>query len=480
MKKLDIYIIKSFLKPFFATFFIILFVLVMQAVWVGFDEISGKGVSMSFILKFIGYLALTVVPMAMPIGILLSSIMALGDFAENYEFAAIKSAGISLKRFILPIALLTVFLSSINFLFLNYVFPHATLKQKNMFNNVKKKQPALALIPGTFNTAIPGYIIKFDEKYGEENNFLKNVQISDLSARHGKVKIITAKEAEITTEEGSKYMAFILKDGHFFEEYSYRGKKKDERRKMPASKATFETYTINVDVSSFSDVGLEDEKNKTDRQMLSLSQIKTRSDTLKIDYDISQKNRALRFYVASGAKNLHSYPDSIIKQDLVSPILDNFKLKEKITVLDNALLIIERQIKNVKTSTPRFKNQRKYLNQYDHEFHKRIAFSFACLVLFFIGAPLGSIIRKGGFGLPMVMAIVIFVIYFFISELGKNLAEESALTAIVGGWISTAILLPFGILLTRRAAKDMGLFNIDTFFDSIKKLFNSSKQKKST
>ncbi len=452
----------------------------MQAVWVGFDQISGKGVSMSFILKFIGYLALTVVPMAMPIGILLSSIMALGNFAENYEFAAIKSAGISLRRFILPIALLTVFLSSIDFLFLNYVFPHASLKQKNMFNNVKKKQPALALIPGTFNTEIPGYIIKFDKKHGEENNFLKNVHITDLSARKGKIKVITAKEAEITTEEGSKYMAFILKGGHFFEEYSYKGKKGDDRKKMPASKATFEKYTINIDVSSFSDEGLEDVKNDNDRQMLSLSQIKTRSNTLKIDYDISQKNRALRFYRASGAKNLHSYPDSIVNQNLVSPIIANFKLNQKITILDNALLIIDRQIKNINTTTPRFKNQRKYLNQYDHEYHNRIAFSFACLVLFFIGAPLGSIIRKGGFGLPMVMAIVIFVIYFFISALGKNLAEESAISAIVGGWLSTAILLPFGILLTRRAAKDMGLFNIDTFFDSIKKFFNRSKQKKST
>lgn len=450
----------------------------MQAVWVGFDQISGKGVSMSFILKFIGYLALTVVPMAIPIGILLSSIMALGDFAENYEFAAIKSAGISLKRFILPIALLTVLLSSVNFLFLNYVFPHAMLKQKNMFNNVKKKQPALALVPGTFNTEIPGYIIKFDEKYGEEKNFLKNVQISDLSARQGKIKVITAENAEITTEEGSKYMTFILNDGHYYEEHIE--KKKQDKIKMPASKATFEKYTINIDVSSFSNDGLEEEKVDNDRQMLSLSQINTRSDTVKLSYDTFLKNIALRKYVAFNAKSLHSYPDSIVNQNLKYPILDNFELKQKISVIENANQLIERQIKNTNSSTPRFKRERKYLNQYDHEFHNRLAFSFACLVLFFIGAPLGSIIRKGGFGLPMVMAIVIFVIYFFISSLGKNLAEESAITAIVGGWLSTAILLPFGILLTRRAAKDMGLFNIDTFFESIKNLLNRSKQKKST
>ena len=214
--------------------------------------------------------------------------------------------------------------------------------------------------------------------------------------------------------------------------------------------------------------------------MLSLSQIKSRSDTVNATYVNNLQDRASRFYLTSGAKYLHSYPDSIINKNLQNTIIDNFELAQKITVIDNALMTIDRQLKNVETETPRFKRERKYLNQYDHEYHNRIAFSFACLVLFFIGAPLGSIIRKGGFGLPMVMAIIIFVIYFFISTLGKNLAEESAVTPIVGGWISTAILLPFGILLTRRAAKDMGLFNIDTFFDSIKKFFKRSKQKQKT
>lgn len=442
----------------------------------GFDDISGKGISMNFILKFIGYIALTVVPMAMPIGILLSSIMALGNFSENYEFAAIKSAGISLRRFILPIAVLTIFLSGINFLFLNYVFPHATLKQQNMFNNIKKKQPALALTPGTFNTDIPGYIIKFDEKYGEENNLLKNVQIADISAQNGKRKVITAKEGEIATEEGSKYMAFILKDGYYNEEYGSRRNKKEKRIKMPASKAVFENYTINIDISSFN---TDDEQINVNnaRKMLSLSQIKSRSDTLKIKYDIYQKNRADRFYVAAGAKDLHSLPDSIAKHGLNLSVLENFDLKQKINILKSSNQLIDRQLKNVNNSTRRFKDQRKYLNQYDHEYQSRIAFSFACLVLFFIGAPLGSIIRKGGFGFPMVMAIIIFLIYYFISVLGKNLAEESAISAIVGGWISTFILLPFGILLTRRAAKDMGIFDISTFFNTIKNFFKKSKLK---
>ncbi len=476
MKKLDAYIIKSFLKPFFATFFIILFVLVMQAVWLGFDQISGKGVGMNFILKFIGYLALTVVPMAMPIGILLSAIMALGNFSEHYEFAAIKSAGISLRRFMLPLILLTVFMSGINFLFLNYVFPHASLKQKNMFNNVKKKQPALALIPDAFNTEIPGYIIKFDEKYGEEGNFLKNVQIADLSSKRGKIKVITAKDAEITTEEGSKYMTFILKDGNYYEEHSVKGDKIEKRKKMPASKATFKRYTINIDVSSFSNEGLEDAKLKT-QQMYSLKQLKGKTDTIKKSYDSYLKTRAISSFNALGGKKLIQLADSIKPKKLNTVILENFELKEKVKVITNAEQIIERQLKTLKNSTKYFKERRKYLNLYDLEFHSRIAFAFSCLVLFFIGAPLGSIIRKGGFGLPMVVAIFIFVIYFFISSLGKNLAEESVISAALGGWLSTIILLPFGFFLTRRAAKDMGIINFSNILDKIQKLLTRLKAK---
>lgn len=480
MKKLDLYIIKSFLKPFFATFFIILFVLVMVALWGGFDELAGKGISMGFILKFIGYLALTVIPMAMPIGILLSSIMAVGNFAENYEFAAVKSAGISLRRFIMPLVILTVFLSSINFLFLNYVYPHATLKQKNMFRNVKQKQPALALVPGTFNTAIPGYVILFEEKYGEEDNLLKNVQISDVASKKGKIKVITADKGEIKTEDGSKYMTFVLTDGQYHEEHSTRTDKKEKRIKMPASKATFETYTINIDVSSFGNDGLEEAKYKNASNMLSLKQLISFSDSTKISYDKYLNGLNKNFIKAIGADKLKPFHDSIASHNLEENLLDNFDLTNKQVVFDNALNSIEREVASNKRTIKVFKRNRKILNLYDHEYHSRIAFSLACLVLFFIGAPLGSIIRKGGFGLPMVLAIIIFVVYHLIATTGKNLMEESAISATLGGWIATIILLPFGILLTRRAAKDKGIFSFSLFIDSVKEKLKKFNTKKNT
>jgi lipopolysaccharide export system permease protein len=472
LKIFDKYILKSFLQPFLATFFVVLFVLVMQALWLAFDEIAGKGIDIFFILKFLGYLALILTPTALPIGILLSSIMALGTLAENYEFAAIKSAGISLKRVIRPLIILVVLLSGLNFVFLNNIYPWATLKQKNLYLNMKKKKPALALVPGAFNTEIPGFSIKFDEKYGEEENLLKNVQIADLSANKGKIKVITAEKGTISTEEGSKYMTLTLENGNYYEEHLNRAMMPQDRAKMPASKAEFKTYTINIDISSFSDDNtLNDEKVKEHHGMLSIVQLDSISKINKIEYDTYTQNRADIFYNSIYAKKLYKYPDSVLKKKLAPEILNNFNLRNKSTVLNESIQLLNRNIDRNKYQIKDFKEKRKLLNLYDFEFYYRISFSLACLVLFFIGAPLGSIIRKGGFGLPMIMAITIFVIYFFISQLGRNLSEESAISAVLGSWLSTLILLPFGLMLTRRATQGMGIFKIDAVIDKAQKIF---------
>lgn len=481
MKIFDKYILKSFLEPFLATFFVVLFVLVMQSLWLAFDEIAGKGIDIFFILKFLAYLALMLTPTALPIGILLSSIMALGNLAENYEFAAIKSAGISLKRVIKPLIILILFISALNFVFLNNIYPWATLKQKNLYLNMKKKKPALALVPGTFNTDIPGYSLKFEEKYGEEENLLKNIQISDLSAAKGKIKVITAEKGIISTEEGSKYMTLTLLNGNYYEEHVKKSMLPKERAKMPASNATFETYTINIDISSFNDdESLNDEKIKEHYSMLSITQLDSISKEKKVAYDKYIDNRAKYFHNIIQAKKLYKYHDSLIDTKLDFEILNNFNTKNKTIVLNESIQLLKRIIERNKNQKQSFKNQRKLLNLFDHEYSYRISFALACFVLFFIGAPLGSIIRKGGFGLPMVIAIAVFVIYFFISKLGGNLAEESVISALFGSWLSTLILLPFGILLTRRAAKGMGIFNIDTIFNNIQKFFNKFNNKTTT
>lgn len=469
MRILNRYILKSFLGPFLATFFIILFVMIMQALWLQFDKIAGKGIGVVVIFKFLGYMALMMVPTALPVSILLSSIMTLGGLSENYEFAAVKSSGISLQRFIRPLVMLMLVMSMANFLFLNYVFPYASLKSKNLIYNMKMKEPGLALIPGTFNTEIPNYSIKFDEKYGEEENLLKNVLIYELRSNTVNNKVITAKRGEIVSEEGSRYLTLILKDGWYYEDMIGSKSTNLTRKKMAFTKAHFDNYEVNIDVSNIGDFDPDDVKYKTGKEMLSLKQLDFFIDSLQTPYQEFVNNRAERLY-----RSLRGYSlmqDTTRGKPLEPKVLDNFNEKEKKLVVDNAYISIQGNVENMESFKETLKNRQKVINGYNTEFHKRIAFSVACLLLFFVGTPLGSIIRKGGFGLPMIIAIVIFVIYFFISTLGKNMAESNTVSPFIGGWLATIILLPFGVFLMIRATNDKGIFNVDAFLQPINNLF---------
>lgn len=473
MKILDKYILKSFLVPFAATFLIVLFVLVMQALWLAFDDIAGKGIDIIFILQFLFYTALIVTPQALPIGVLLSSIMALGNLSENYEFAATKSAGISLQRLIRPLILLTIFMSIINFLFLNNVYPYAMFKQKNLYLSIKKKKPALALIPGSFNTEIPGYHIKFDKKYGEKENLLEKVLIYDLSEQKGNKKIITAKTGEIISEEGNTYMTLVLKDGNFFEDHVDL-----QNKNMPSSEATFDEYSIIIDISSFSGDVKSDESLKI-FNMYSLNRLK---DSLipnyKFEYNEFLEGRATSLFDNANGGQLFKYPDSLINKKAVDMVLANFDTAAQIRILNGAEARADEALNILKNKKSFIKQKRNILNKYETEYYNRIAFSLSCLILFFIGAPLGSLIRKGGFGLPMILAICIYVVYFFTNTFGRNLAEESSVTAFFGSWIAAFIMIPLGILLTRRATKDMGIFNIDVFLLPVTNFFKKITSKK--
>lgn len=476
MKILSKYIIKSFLIPFLATFLIILFVLIMQALWLQFDKIAGKGISLAIIFKFLGYLSLMMVPTALPIAILLSSIMTLGTMAENYELAAVKSAGVSLRRFVLPLLMLMLVLSAFNYLFLNYVFPYASLKSQNLIYNMKMKEPGLALVAGTFNTEIPGYSIKFDEKYGKDENLLKNVLIYQIAENEVNNKVITAEKGTILSEEGSRYLTLTLENGYYYEDINKSRPSNDEKKRMPFNKAYFQDYTVNIDISKIGDFDPDEERYKTGKEMLSLNQLEFYIDSLIPTYDSYIENKSERFLVTLRANQL--LKDSIAPANLSKNIIENFDLDNQLVVYDNAIVLAQSNLDNLNSYRDLAIGKQLIINAYNTEYHKRLAFSVACLVLFFIGAPLGSIIRKGGFGLPMIIAIIIFVIYFFISTLGKNMAESNKISPFLGGWLATIILLPFGLFLLRRATNDKGIFDVDKFLQPFKNLINKFKKEK--
>lgn len=448
----------------------------MQLLWLVFDDIAGKGISFAIILKFLWYTCLLVTSQALPISILLASIMTLGNLGENYELAAIKSGGISFFRFLRPLTITVLIISFANFLVINYVFPYASLKQKNLVLNIKKTQPTLALVEGSFNNEIPGYSIKFAKKYGEENNLLKEVIIIDTKGTKEDHIVITAKKGKITTEEGSKYMTLVLEDGYYFEDHTASKKKKKDRDKMPSSMAKFKKYTVNIDISDLTSKDLEKEKYKHHYTMKNMVQLNQSSDSLKVSYDkyIEIKYRSLQNNI--DIEDL-SKKKIDTKEEISANILENFDTKTQLSILQTVSKNVKNKLKNIQNYKEYYKRKRKNLNNHDYQFHFIVASALSCLLLFFVGAPLGSIIRKGGFGLPMIIAIIIYVAYYFTNTFGKNLAEESSVTAFVGAWLGTLVMTPLAILFTIRAAKDRGFVKFDVILTPFKRLFNRLKKK---
>lgn len=518
MKTLDKYLIKSFLTPFLASFSIVMFVLVMQALWLVFDDIAGKGIELIIIAKFLWYMCMFVTPQALPISVLLSSIMTMGNLGENYEFAAIKSAGISFFRFLRPLIVCVGLISVANFFLINYTYPYASLKQKNLLLNIKKTQPTMALVEGSFNDEMPGYSIKFEKKYGEENNLLKDVLIIDTQGTKEDQSIITAKRGKITTEEGSKYMTLILEDGYYFEDHTNSKKKRRDKLRMPSSMAKFSKHTLNIDISDLTSTDLEEEKYKHHYTMKNMGQLKNSSDSLKYSYDkyinikfkamqtsilvrdmskdlyVNKKKSKAKKNIKDGSKiNLITKKSDTLEtknnkvnttkaisekqKELKTEILDNFTEGNQINILEQASRSANAKLKDIQAYKNYYKRKRKNLNNHDYQFHYILTNSFSCLLLFFVGASLGSIIRKGGFGMPMIMAIIVYVAYHFINTFGKNVAEESKLSAFLGGWSGTLLMLPLALIFTISASRDMGFVKFDVILSPFKKLFNRLKKR---
>jgi lipopolysaccharide export system permease protein len=247
---------------------------------------------------------------------------------------------------------------------------------------------------------------------------------------------------------------------------------------MPASSGKFGTHKLNIDISALSGNDLDVEKYKKHFMMLNVGQLYSQSDSLKLSYDIYMNAKASSFYIRNYGDKLYKRPDSLMHANLNEDILENFKIAGKVSITQNALNSLKKPLRTIQVFKESYKTKRKILNLFDYEYHFRFAFSLSCILLFFIGAPLGFLIRKGGFGLPMIMAILIFVVYFFINSLAKNITEESSISSTLGGWLSSLIIFPIGIYLTRKASKGRASFNFDALSIALKAFFKRFKKQK--
>lgn len=473
MKILDRYILTSYLKTFISVFVILMLIFVLQAIWLYIKELAGKDLDLVTILKFLMYITPTLIPLILPLTILLSSIMVFGNFAENYEFAAMKSTGISLQRAMSGLGVFIVILSITTFFFSNNVIPWAHYESHNLRRNIAKVKPAMAISEGQFNDIGDDFNIKVEEKSGENGKFLKGITIHKKSAKHvaGNHTVIIAKTGELASAEDSNILKLILYDGYYYDDTPPKELK--ERQKKPFVKSEFKKHIMNLDLSELNNVDL-DEKNVDNKYtMLNIAGLNHTLDSLKLERqdNVADFSRSLYNRTNIATLNISIKP----KKDTTynGSILELYDTRLKVQMLDYAVNNISstKQIMSSKEKT--LKNKNIWINKHGIEFHKKFALAVACIILFFVGAPLGALIRKGGLGLPMVIAIVLFLTYHFIGLFAENSAKNGKLNPALSAWFSTLIMLPLSIFLTKRATADRGLFEFDHITVPIKKWYNS-------
>ena len=462
IKKLDILIIRSFIGPLIVTFFVSLFVLIMQFFWLYMDEMIGKGISIWMLLKLLIYMSTTLVPLALPLSVLLSSIMTFGNMGENFELVAIKSSGISFLRFMTPMLIFIVFIGGLAFFFSNNVIPIANLKALSLLYDVRNAKPTLNIRPDQFNNDIQGFSIRVGSK-DKDGNTIRDVVIYDHTDMVGNNKVILAKEGQMISPAGKQYLIFKLKDGWRYEEGYDHGV-----HNFNQTRVHFEKWDKIFDLSGMQFTHTNQSLFKDAYQMKDVSQLSEEIDSLKhskgkmfstiagylVPYITIDRNGRDRDEIVKkmndNKSSSHKYDSSFLKV-----IPDSMRAATLSSVINNMRNF--KSLIDVCALTKRLDSEN-YV-KYVVEWHRKFTLSFACILLFLIGAPLGAIIRKGGLGMPLVIAVVFFITFHILNITGEKLAKSNSLIPWEGMWMSTAILLPLATWLMIAARNDSQIFS---------------------
>ena len=474
MKKLYRLILRSFFGTFIFTFVVVIFVLLMQFLWVYVDDFVGKGLSFSIIGELFFHASITFVPMALPLAILLASIMCFGDLGEHYELVAMKASGISIWTVMRPLVILSVLLSGLAFIFSNSINPIATLKFKTLLFDIRKQKMAFDIKEGVFYKDIDNYVIYVDKK-GEDGSTIYGVKIYDHSDRDGNKKIMVADSGSMALSPNQRTIIFTLYNGYNYTEDN--SDKQTFKKKRPFDRMSFKEEQLKFSLENFDLTRSNEDLFKSYQSMMNIQQLTTALDSLEVRYD----ERKAKFS-ESFSQRLSHYQNKPERSDtliaLQWPLLDHLDNKHRAAVLENAVGISRNAKENVSFNKQDLGAQDLNIKRHKKELHKKFTLSFACIIFFFIGAPLGTIIRRGGLGLPVVISVLFFVIYYIISTVSERMAEYGDLNVFLGVWLSTLVLFPVGLFLTIKATSDSSLLDGDSWGKFFRKIF-SRKQKAS-
>jgi lipopolysaccharide export system permease protein len=472
----------------------------MQFLWKWIEDFIGKGLEWTVIAEIMMYASASLVPMALPLAVLLASVMTYGNLGEHYELTALKASGISLQKAMLPLVYLTVIISIGAFFFSNNVLPYTNLKMATRLYDVTHQRPEVSIRQGIFNNDIEGYSIKVGRK-SKNSSMMYDFMIYDHTARQGNPQVVLADSGTLKIADNKKFMIVTLYHG---EQYEEMNEKNPQTREYPSRHDKFGKQTMIFQLLGSDFKPTDESIFRSNYQMMNLKQLTYTIDSLnsivkerekKISSQIRDANYGkFEFKVRNmndtaglkkdSTRKYKPYNELIVKTNL-DTVYKHFDADKKNRTLDIALEYARRAQENIKTGADDISERGKWIRKHQLAWYRKFSLSFACLIFFFIGAPLGAIIRKGGFGMPFLVSTILFMIYYIITIMGEKFVREEIMPVFIGSWLSSAALFPFGIFLTYKAATDSALLNTDAyavafknFFQKITSFFNSNKEKK--
>ncbi len=455
------------------TFFIVVFVLLMQFLWKYVDDLVGKGLDMKLLGEMMFYATFGLLPYAFPLAMLLASIMTFGSLGEDYELLAMKSSGISLVRIMAPLFIIAVLMTGIAFYFSNYILPHTNLRFTTLLWSVKQQRPELVLQPGVFTNEIDGYSIRIGDR-DKKTNILYDLLIYDHTGNKTNESVTVADSGYLRITEDKKFMVLNLYNGVNYQEEKTQGRRQPET--YPFRRDNFEAQTIRVKVRGFEFNRQDESIFRNTFRMLKINQLRFMEDSIGYDFKLRLQEYMLQLRFNSPiSRRMVNYtvPHDSLRRNIeeISPD-STFNFHEyfdrndkwvKAEIVQSALSEARNNVQILNMYDDELYTRKKELNKYSMERHRKFSLSIAVLIFFFIGAPLGAIIRKGGLGMPVVVSILLFIAYYIVSMTGEKSAREDIWDMFVGMWFSTLIFLPVGIWLTWKAATDAALMNAETY-----------------
>lgn len=470
LKKIYVLVIKSYIGPLLLTFFISLFVLLMQFLWKYIDDLVGKGLEWYVVAKLLMYASSTFVPLALPLAILLSSLMTFGNLGEYYELVAMKASGISLRKIMKPLVVVSILISLFAFYFSNNVLPVANLKFKSLLYDVREQKLALDIPEGIFYNNLDGFVIRIGKKE-KDGKRVKNIMIYDHRDKKGNIKLTIADSGRMEMTPDKLNLLFTLYHGH---NYIEKTDQRNYRVTRPFQRSSFRKEIIKFSLMDFKMSRTNEDLFKNNYSMLNLKQLRKAEDSLVERYRNERDGiprsiiNNFYFYNKIDSAQLAKYKlDTIESFDLLA----GFTPSQKVEIIERALGKSRNLKNNIYYYKQNLESRSKLIYKHQAEWHRKFTLSVACFVLFFIGAPLGAIIRKGGLGLPVVISILFFVLFHIISITGEKSVKSGVIDANIGMWVAPVVLLPLGIFLTYKATTDSPLLDSESWTKFFHKLF---------